>query len=133
MDDGGTGFKRLFGIQHRRQRIEIKLDQLRGVLGGIAAVRHDDRHRLAEIQADIDGGGPYETADTEWNLIKGLETRAMADGAILRANLDVAMVLRSPAEVFSDETLVSLVRQHMAIEVAPMGPERSEVLAALAG
>ncbi|MGC9962358.1 MAG: NAD(P)-binding protein [Acidimicrobiales bacterium] len=92
-----------------------------------------DRHRLAEIQADIDGGGPYETADTEWNLIKGLETRAMADGAILRANLDVAMVLRSPAEVFSDETLVSLVRQHMAIEVAPMGPERSEVLAALAG
>ena len=92
-----------------------------------------DRHRLAEIQADIDGGAPYASADTEWNLIKGLETRSLADGDILRANLDVAMVLRPPGEVFADESLVTLIRQHMATEAPPLGPQRSEVLAALAG
>ncbi len=52
MDDGGAGFERLFGIEHRRQRLEIELDQLRRVLGGVAAVCDDDRDRLADV-ADL--------------------------------------------------------------------------------
>ena len=52
MDDGGAVAQRLFRIEHRRQRLEIELDQLRRVLGGIAAVRHDDRNRLADV-ADL--------------------------------------------------------------------------------
>ena len=52
VDDGGAGFERFFWIEHRRQRLEIELDQLRRVLGGIAALRHDDRNRLADV-ADL--------------------------------------------------------------------------------
>ena len=52
VDDGGAGVERLFRIEHRRQRLEIELDQLRRVLGGIAALRHDDRNRLADV-ADL--------------------------------------------------------------------------------
>ena len=52
MDDGGAGVERLFRIEHRRQRLEIELDQLRRVLGGIAVRRDDDRDRLADV-ADL--------------------------------------------------------------------------------
>jgi 2-polyprenyl-6-methoxyphenol hydroxylase-like FAD-dependent oxidoreductase len=91
-----------------------------------------DRHRLAEIQADIEGR-PYASEDAEWSLVKGVETHSMMDGDILRANLDVAMVLRTPAEVFSDEKLVNLLEERRVDQAAPMGPERSQVLAALTG
>ena len=49
MDDGGAGFERFFRIEHRRQRLEIELNQLRRVLGDIAVLRHDDRNRLADM------------------------------------------------------------------------------------
>jgi 2-polyprenyl-6-methoxyphenol hydroxylase-like FAD-dependent oxidoreductase len=91
-----------------------------------------DRHRLAEIQADIEGR-PYTSEDEEWNLVKGVETHSLADGDILRANLEVGMVLRPPAEVFSDEKLVHLLEERRADEAAPTGPDRSQVLAALTG
>ena len=52
MDDGHAVAQRRFRIEHRRQRLEIELDQLRRVLGGIAVLRHDDRDRLADM-ADL--------------------------------------------------------------------------------
>lgn len=91
-----------------------------------------DRHRLAEIQADIEGH-PYASEDHEWNLVRGVEAHALADGDILRANLEVAMLLRQPAEVFSDERLVNMLEERRTDESAPVGPNRSQVLAALAG
>ena len=33
MHDGGTGSQRLFRIEHRRQRLKIELNELRGILG----------------------------------------------------------------------------------------------------
>jgi hypothetical protein len=91
-----------------------------------------DRHRLAEIQAEIEGR-PFASEDEEWNRVKGIETHSLADGDILRANLEMAMVLRQPAEVLSDEKLVNLLEECGADGAAPMGPDRSQVLAALAG
>jgi 2-polyprenyl-6-methoxyphenol hydroxylase-like FAD-dependent oxidoreductase len=91
-----------------------------------------DRHRLAEMQAGIEGR-PYAADDTEWNLIKGVETGALGDGDVLRANLEVAMVLRTPAEVFADERLVKRLNERPAGEAPRIGPDRSDVLAALAG
>jgi hypothetical protein len=64
-------------------------------------------------------GRPYASEDEVWNLIKGLETLSSVDGDILRANLEVGMVLRTPAEVFTDEKLVGLLGD----EAAPMGPD----------
>lgn len=89
-----------------------------------------DRHRLAEIQADIDGR-PATDDDREWQLVSGIETHGLADGAILRANLEVNMVLRTPAEVFADENLVALLDAHMGDDNPPVGPDRAELLAAL--
>ena len=91
-----------------------------------------DRHRLAEIQADIEGRR-YVADDEEWKLIKAVETHSQTDGDILRANLEIGMLLRLPAEVFSDGVLTELLDERMVDEVAPMGPDRSQVLAALAG
>lgn len=90
-----------------------------------------DRHRLAEMQAGIDDR-PYVADDTEWNLTKGIETAPMGDGDILRANLEVAMALRTPAEVFADELLVKRLNERSAGDTPPLGPPRSDVLAALA-
>ena len=50
MEHGVTGrCHRLFEIDDRRQRIVLDLDQLAGVLGDVAALRHDGGDRLAHV------------------------------------------------------------------------------------
>jgi hypothetical protein len=45
----------------------------------------------------------------------------------------MAMALRPPAEVLSDDALVQLLRLHVTDDAEPMVPDRATVLAALAG
>jgi 2-polyprenyl-6-methoxyphenol hydroxylase-like FAD-dependent oxidoreductase len=93
---------------------------------------HYDRHRLNEINSLIDGQ-PYRTDDREWRLLRGLEGAGLLDGDLLRANLDINMVLRPPDEVFADSTVMDKLLPHLdAIEEAPaLGPTRSELLATI--
>ncbi|HEY3943558.1 MAG TPA: FAD-dependent oxidoreductase [Acidimicrobiales bacterium] len=91
-----------------------------------------DRHRLAEIQSAIEQR-PYVTDDEEWHLVRGIETHSLAHGDLLRANVEMAMALRPPAEVLSDDALVQLLRLHVTDDAEPMVPDRATVLAALAG
>ena len=49
------GGHRLFEIDHRRQRIVLDLDQLAGVLGDIAALRHHGGDRLAHVAHLVHG------------------------------------------------------------------------------
>ncbi|UIJ63123.1 hypothetical protein LWP59_16555 [Amycolatopsis acidiphila] len=43
------------GVQHRRQRLDVHLDELGGVFGQITRVRDDDRDRIAD-EPDIARG-----------------------------------------------------------------------------
>lgn len=91
-----------------------------------------DRHRLNEINSLMEGR-PYETDDREWNLMRGLDRGSNVDGDILRANIDIRMVLRHPDEVFADSTLMDKVLPHLDLaEEAPgLGPDRAQLLAAI--
>jgi len=93
-----------------------------------------DRHRLREIDAVIDGT-TYRTDDEFWSLNHGLEGSALADGDMIRAVLDMAMVLRHPDDVLGDDGLRSRLRglQSEGADGEPTGgPTRADLLAAIA-
>jgi 2-polyprenyl-6-methoxyphenol hydroxylase-like FAD-dependent oxidoreductase len=59
-----------------------------------------DRHRLAEIEATIQGR-PYETDDPGWALGKALAASIMSDGDLLRGFIEVASLLDTGVGVMS--------------------------------
>jgi len=63
-----------------------------------------DRHRLAEIEAIIEGRA-YETDDPEWEITCAMQYGAGVDGDILRAFLRIASVLDLPDVVLAEPGL----------------------------
>jgi len=59
-----------------------------------------DRHRLAEIEAEIEGR-PYETDDPGWALGQALAASIMRDPDLLRGFIEVAALLDSSVGVMS--------------------------------
>ena len=93
------------------------------------ATRTFDRHRLAEISAQI-GGRPYETDDPTWEITKALLHASGADGDVLRGLLRFAGLLDTADEMLGQPGFLDKV-----IEVGggwrdapPLGPSRSELL-----
>jgi 2-polyprenyl-6-methoxyphenol hydroxylase-like FAD-dependent oxidoreductase len=93
---------------------------------------HFDRHRLAEIEADI-AGRPYEPDDPAWSISRALSAGATNDPDLLRAFATIASLQGTPTEVLATPGLLE-----KAIEVgsstpryADPGPDRAGVLAAL--
>jgi 2-polyprenyl-6-methoxyphenol hydroxylase-like FAD-dependent oxidoreductase len=96
------------------------------------STRSYDRLRLAEIQAIVDGT-PFVPTDDVWNTNRSMELLSLAEPDLLRANLDVGMVLRRSDEAANDPELRKLVDQHAGEEAPPgPGPSRSDLLAAIA-
>ncbi len=90
-----------------------------------------DRHRLAEIDALIEGL-PYRTEHEEWNLTRALQANAFTDGDLLRAFIEIAMVLRHPDEVFADPALRTRLPAGAGdADRAPLGADRAQLLAAI--
>jgi 2-polyprenyl-6-methoxyphenol hydroxylase-like FAD-dependent oxidoreductase len=58
-----------------------------------------DRHRLAEVQAGIEGRS-YQPEDSQYRLMQSLFAAAPLDPDCLRAGLDIRFVLRLPDQVF---------------------------------
>ncbi len=85
-----------------------------------------DRHRLAEIEAVIDGR-PYETEDPAWLLGKALEASIMKDPDLFRGFLGIVSLLERGVDVLSRpgaaEKAITL-----ADPTPPPGPDRSELL-----
>ena len=67
-----------------------------------------DRHRLAEIDAQI-AGVPYETDDPGWNLGQKLRAGAASDPELLRAAMSVMSVLVRGVDVFSQDGILDKV------------------------
>jgi flavin-dependent dehydrogenase len=88
-----------------------------------------DRHRLAQMDAQIEGR-TYETDDPGWQLGQALGAAAPMDPDLLRGSLDIAMILDLGADVLARPGFVERL-----LEVAdpdpepPPGPSRTELLA----
>ena len=92
-----------------------------------------DRHRLAEVHSIIDGT-PFSSADEEWLATKSMEAHSMESGDVLRANVEMAMLLRRPDEVLGDPAVKNLLSGfgEPTSESPSLGPSRSELLEAIA-
>jgi hypothetical protein len=85
-----------------------------------------DRHRLAEVDANIDGVA-YEPDDPGWALGQALSRAAAKDPDLLRGMLDVVSVLERGVDVLSRP---GIAERAIALDdgaEAP-GPDRAELL-----
>jgi len=93
-----------------------------------------DRHRLAEIDADI-AGTPYRTDDKRWIVGKATFAASLTDQDIARAYQSLGSLLATPDELFAEPGLLDRVLKLGA--GAPRyplpGPARQELLAAVGG
>ena len=90
-----------------------------------------DRHRLAETHAII-AGEEFATSNEEWNANQAIVARSLESPDLLRANLEVAMVLRRSDEVSADPAIKGLLGgSALTIGQPPLGPSRAELLAAI--
>jgi 2-polyprenyl-6-methoxyphenol hydroxylase-like FAD-dependent oxidoreductase len=85
-----------------------------------------DRHRLAEIDAQIEGV-PYETADPVWCLGQRLRAGAASDPELLRAAMTVMGLLGRGIDVLRDEAILTKVQSVESSGRLP-GPSRAELL-----
>jgi flavin-dependent dehydrogenase len=97
------------------------------VEGFVADTIAYDRHRLAEIEAVVDGRA-YETDDPGWGLGKALEASALRDPELLRGFFDVAAVNARGVDVLSRPGLAEKAIT-LADPTPPPGPDRAELLA----
>jgi 2-polyprenyl-6-methoxyphenol hydroxylase-like FAD-dependent oxidoreductase len=91
-----------------------------------------DRHRLAEIDADV-AGVPYDTDDPRWAVSNATFAAALADSQIARAYLSLSGFLNTPDELFAQPGLLDRVMSLAAgAPTYPLpGPTRHELLRAI--
>ncbi len=94
-----------------------------------------DRHRLAQIEAAIEGE-TYESDDPTHLFGEALGAASLKDPEVLRAFLDAFMLIRPLAELMTDEGLVAKTLELAATEMADapdltLGLDRTELLALL--
>ena len=106
----------------------------RAVGGWYRDTRTFDRHRLAEMAAQIEGRR-YRPADPAWSNIRSLERAAPLDPDVLRAYVRVITVQETTEEVLAQPGIGAAVAEKGAgweDDVAP-GPSRPELLAIVKG
>jgi 2-polyprenyl-6-methoxyphenol hydroxylase-like FAD-dependent oxidoreductase len=92
-----------------------------------------DRHRLAEIGA-VTRGESYATEDPAWELTKAMECGSARDPDVLRAQLSIVGLLRSPDEVFAQTGFAERVMRVGGDwrDQPSAGPDRAQLLAVVA-
>jgi 2-polyprenyl-6-methoxyphenol hydroxylase-like FAD-dependent oxidoreductase len=91
-----------------------------------------DRHRLAEIEADV-AGVPYEPADPAWAMTRALGAGGREDPVVARALAAIASVQALPAELLSDPAVRGRVAAFLGRPYYAPGAGRTELLAAVRG
>lgn len=87
---------------------------------------HFDRHRLAQIEAQI-AGVPYESDDPAWRFGQALNAAAAHDPDLLRAAISVASLLERGVDVLGREGIMDKLLAVGDLEPLP-GPSRSELV-----
>ncbi|HTT87217.1 MAG TPA: hypothetical protein VMF60_07610, partial [Acidimicrobiales bacterium] len=92
-----------------------------------------DRHRLAEIEAQI-AGEAYRSEDPLWHIWRCLNAAAGADPDCFRALLRIVGLLQTADEVLAAPGLLDKVLELGAgwAELPDLGPDRTELLSILA-
>jgi 2-polyprenyl-6-methoxyphenol hydroxylase-like FAD-dependent oxidoreductase len=94
-----------------------------------------DRHRLAEIDAGIEGK-EYDPGDPEFEITQALQHAALQDPDILRAFLKIAGVLELPADVLAApgifEKVAELGAGWRAAQAEMPAPNREQLVAIVA-
>lgn len=91
-----------------------------------------DRHRLAEIEADV-AGVPYEPEDPAWAMTRALGAGARTDPVVARALAAIASVQALPAEVLADPAVLGHAAAFLGRPHYAPGASRAELLAAVRG
>ena len=86
-----------------------------------------DRHRLAEIDAQI-AGRPYETDDEEWHRLEALRTGASQHPDLLRGYMSIRSLLERPVDVWAQPGVAEAAAAIGDSPAAP-GPSRAELVA----
>ena len=86
-----------------------------------------DRHRLAEINAQI-AGRPYETDDPAWHRLEALRQGAPLHPDLLRAHMSVRSLLERPVDVWAQPGIAEAAAAIGEPAAAP-GPSRAELVA----
>ncbi len=86
-----------------------------------------DRHRLAEINAQI-AGRPYETDDPAWHRLEALRQGAPRHPDLLRAHMSVRSLLERPVDVWAQPGIAEAAAAIGEPAAAP-GPSRAELVA----
>ncbi|MET9276075.1 alpha/beta fold hydrolase [Kribbella sp. NPDC003557] len=98
------------------------------------ATRTFDRHRLAEIDADL-AGTPYRTPDPGWAMATALYAAALLDPGALRAQSEIGSMLAMPPAALATpgvlERVVALGAN--APRYPGNAPHHDELVAAIAG
>jgi len=90
-----------------------------------------DRHRLADVEADIEGR-PRPAVEPQHRARFAIDSAATKDPDVLRAYMDHVLMFRTAEEISSDTNLVdrALALANDSLELPP-GPGRAELLALL--
>ena len=93
-----------------------------------------DRHRLAEIDAGIEGKA-YDPGDPQYELVQSLGAAAGKDPELFRSMLRVAAVLACPEEVLAEPGVADKARELGGNwrDEPVFAPTREELLAIVAG
>jgi 2-polyprenyl-6-methoxyphenol hydroxylase-like FAD-dependent oxidoreductase len=97
----------------------------------VADTLHYDRHRLAQIDAQI-AGVPYETNDPAWNLGQALRASAAGDPDLLRAGIGVASLLTRGVDVFARPGVLDKLLA-LGPPEPPPGPSRGQLVGIVGG
>jgi 2-polyprenyl-6-methoxyphenol hydroxylase-like FAD-dependent oxidoreductase len=93
-----------------------------------------DRHRLAEIDAQI-AGESYAPDDPTWSITKAMERASLQDPDVLRAFVRIATVQEPPDDVLAQPGILDAViakGSGWEHDVAP-GPSRAELVSIVKG
>jgi 2-polyprenyl-6-methoxyphenol hydroxylase-like FAD-dependent oxidoreductase len=92
-----------------------------------------DRHRLAELDADVDGM-PYPPDDPSWAMTTALLAGAGHDPLLARASSRIAGLLAPPSAVLADPLVGARLGPYLGRSRYPAtDPTRAELLRAIAG
>jgi hypothetical protein len=93
-----------------------------------------DRHRLAEIDAGIDGK-TYDPGDPQWEIGQALSSAGPKDPELFRLMLRILAVLAVPDEVLAQPGVLDKVMELGAgwRDDPTFAPTREELLAVVAG
>jgi hypothetical protein len=88
-----------------------------------------DRHRLAEIEAEI-AGVAYETDDPTWEITQALQHGAMQDPDVFRGFLRIAGLMSGADEVLAEPGMFERVIATGADwrDAPVIGPDRDQLL-----